>query len=125
MLFILHILFVDLGMYLAYCCKGSFVAQKKILRTITFKGKYESTELLFNGLKKLKFYLLLKYFMMLSIYRNINDNDPNNVIFNVFHQSQCTRGYHLNLICPQARTILYKFSIHCVGPKVWNTLPPH
>ena len=81
-----------------------------MLRTITFKDKYDSTD-------------LLKYFMMLSMYRNINNNYPNNKIYNVFHHSQCTRGNHLNLICPQARTRLYTFSIHCVGPKVWNTLP--
>ena len=58
--------------------------------------------------------------MMLSIYRNINNNDTNNIISNVYH-SQGTRGNLLNMICPKARTALYKFSIQCVGPKVWNT----
>ncbi len=52
----------------------------------------------------------------------LSGNDPNNIIFNVFHHSQGTRVNHLNLICSQARTSLYKFSIHCVGPKVWKIL---
>ena len=121
MLSILHILFVDLEMYLAYW--KVFVAQKKILRTITFKGEYNLIDLLFNDIRILKFDLLLKYFMILSIYRNINNNDPNNITFNVFHHSKGTRGNHLNLRCPKARTTFYKYSIHCRGPKVWNTLP--
>lgn len=100
-----------------------YVAQKRILRTMTFKGKYDSTSLLFKDLSILKFDLLIKYFITLTIYRNVNDNDPNNVIFTVFHHNQGTRGNHHNLICPQPRTTLYKFSVHCVGPKVWNTLP--
>ena len=43
----------------------------------------------------------------------------------MYHHSQGTHGDHLNLICFQARTTLYKYSIHCVGPKVWNTIPHH
>ena len=119
--------------YLIYCVsiwgciwttvvKEVFVAQRRILRT--YKDKYESTDLLFNDLRLLRFDLLLKYFMMLSIYRNTNDNDPN-AIFNMFHHRQGIGGNHLNLICPQAGTTLYKCSIHCVGLKVWNTLPHH
>ena len=57
------------------------------------------------------------------MYRDINNNDPNDIIFNVFHHSLVTRENHLNLICLQARTTLYKISKHCVGLKVWNTLP--
>lgn len=71
----------------------------------------------------LKFDLLLKYFITLTVYNNVNDNDPNNVLFTVFHHSQGTRGNHLNLLCPQPRTTLYKYSVHCVGHNVWNTLP--
>ena len=120
--------------YLIYCLsiwgctwptvvKNVAVAQKKILRTMAFKGKYDSTDLLFNDFNILTFELLLQYFITLTIHKNVNDNNPNNVIFTVFHHTQGTRGNHHNLLCPQPRTTLYKLSVHCVGPKVWNTLP--
>ena len=120
--------------YLIYCLsiwgctwptlvKEVYIAQKKVIRTITFKGKYDSTDQLFKNLNVLKFDLLNQYFIMLTIYKNINDSNIENIIFTIFHHSQGTRGNHRNLRCPQARTTLYKFSVHCIGPKVWNTLP--
>lgn len=122
--------------YLIYCLpiwgctwptivNNVYVAQKKIIRTMAYKGKYDSTDLLFKELNILKFDLLLKYFTALTIYKYVNDNDLNNVLFTVFHHSQGTRGNHLNLLCPQPRTTLYKHSIHCVGPNVWNVLPDY
>ena len=82
--------------YLIYCLSiwgctwptivnGVFVVQKKILRTITFKGKYDSTNILFKDLNIVKFDLLMKYFITLTIYKNVYDNDPNNIIYNMFH----------------------------------------
>ena len=44
-------------------------------------------------------------------------------MFRVIRYSQDTRGNNVNLLCPQPRTTLYKFSIHCFGPKCWNALP--
>ena len=43
-------------------------------------------------------------------------------MFRFIYHSQGTRGINIKL-CPQPRTTLYKFSIHCFGPKCWNALP--
>ncbi len=90
---------------------------------MTFRGRYDSTDLLFKELNILKFDLLIKYCITLTIYKNVNDSDANNKIFSMFHHGRGTRGDHQNLICPRPRTTLYKHSVHCVGPNVWNTLP--
>ena len=44
-------------------------------------------------------------------------------MFRFVHHSQGNKGNDNNLLCPQPRTILYTFSIHCFGPKCWNALP--
>ena len=36
-----------------------------------------------------------------------------------------TRGNDVNLIPPQFRTTLFKHSILCTGPQLWNDLPSH
>ena len=103
--------------------KEVFIAQKKIVRTITFKAKQDHTDLLFKDLGLLKFEFLKKYFLLLQIYNDINNNDDSNKLFTVLHHSHGTRGNNINLICPQARTTIYKCSMHCVGPICWNSLP--
>lgn len=51
-----YLLFVNFGMYTwPTVVKEVYVAQKKILRTMTFKGKYDSANVLFKGLGILKF----------------------------------------------------------------------
>ncbi len=67
-----------------------YVAQKKVLRTMSSKGKYDSTDLLFKDLNILKFELLIRYFITLTIHKNVNDPDPNNIIFSMFHHTQGT-----------------------------------
>ncbi len=103
--------------------KEIIVMQKKILRTITFKRKHDSTQFLFTELKLLKFDYLLQYFCLLSVYNDLNEIRSTRKLFRYIHHSQGTRGNNINLICPQHRTILYKFSIHCFGPTCWNALP--
>lgn len=103
--------------------KEIIVMQKKILRTITYKGKHDSTQLLFNELKLLKFDYLLQYFCLLAVYNDLNESKSNRQLFKHVNHSQGTRGNNVNLMCPQHRTTLYKFSIHCFGPKCWNALP--
>lgn len=57
------------------------LTQKQIIRTVTFKGKYGPTDTSFDDLGILEADLLLKYFMMLSIHKNINISEYNNNIF--------------------------------------------
>lgn len=66
--------------------------QKKILRSITYKGKYDSTQLLFNELKLLNIDYLLQYFCLLSVYNDLNYSKSNSQLFKHVHHSQGTRG---------------------------------
>ena len=103
--------------------KEIITTQKKLIRTITYKGKHDSTYLLFNDLKLLRFDFLLKYFCLLRVYNDVINNSQNSKMFRVLQHSLGTRGNNVNLLCPQPRTTLYKYSIHCFAPKCWNALP--
>lgn len=92
---------------------------------ISFRGKYDSTKLLFNNLGLLQFDYVKKYFLLLSTFRDIHNNDQSQRIFTVFHHSQATRGNNVDLAIPRVRTTLYKYSIHCTAPHCWNDLPNH
>lgn len=72
--------------------KKIIVMQKKILRSITYKGKYDSTQLLFNELKLLNIDYLLQYFCLLSVYNDLNYSKSNSQLFKHVHHSQGTRG---------------------------------
>ena len=120
--------------YLIYCMsiwgctwpsvtKEIIVIQKKIIRTITFKRNRDSTQLLFTELKLLKFDYLFQYFCLLAVYNDLNEVRDNRKLFKHVHHNQGTRRNNINLMCPQHRTTLYKFSLHCFGPKCWNALP--
>ena len=100
-----------------------FVSQKKLIRIISFKGKYDHTNVLFNDLGILKFDFVRKYFMLLNIYNEIHKRDETNKIFALLHHGYGTRGNNIDLVFPQARTTLCKFSILCAGPQCWNELP--
>ena len=97
-----------------------FRAQKRILRVITFKKRFDSTDVIFSDLKLLKVNYIHKYFLLLEIFRSLGKNDG---IFNFQEHTHSTRRNYLNLICPQFRTQLFNNSILCFGPKVWNSLP--
>ena len=60
--------------------------------------------------------------MVLAIFRDVK-NDKENNVFSIVHHNYGTRGNDLDLMCPQPRTTLYKYSMHCVGPMYWNSLP--
>ena len=100
--------------------KEVFIAQTKIIRTITFKGKHDPIDQLFDDLRLMRFEFLKKYVLVLNIYNDINNSSDNNTIFTVFHHIQGRRGNHIALRCPQPRPTLYKCSMHCVGHIGWN-----
>ena len=97
-----------------------FVAQKKILRCILYKKRYDSVLGDFTRMNLLQFPFVLKYFVTIFVHKNLH---VHNDIFKYVEHSYNTRRNNLNLINPEYRTTLVKNSILCNGPTVWNYLP--
>ena len=97
------------------------VAQRKVIRCIFFLGKFESVGDYFTTKKLLKLESIHKYFSLLLIYKMLNfrTNDIFGFVDNFVH----TISSNVDLISPQFRTALFKNSILCSGPEIFNTLP--
>ena len=94
--------------------------QKSILRMIFYKRKYESTEMIFSNQKLMKLSNIHKYFLLLDIFKSLKNNSN---IFSIQEHTRVTRGNQINMVCPPFRTTLFKNSIMCLGPEIWNSLP--
>lgn len=97
-------------------------AQKKLFRTFFSLGKYDTTNIIFSTSNFLTFTNIYKYFLLLFIYKCIKVYQGIN-IFRLLNFNQNTRGNNLNLFCPQFRTTLFRNSLLCSGPHLWNSLP--
>lgn len=86
-----------------------------------FLGKFESVGDYFTINKLLKLESIHKYFSLLLIYKMLNFRT--NDIFRFVDNSVHTRSSNVDLISPQFRTALFKNSILCSGPKIFNALP--
>lgn len=95
------------------------VMQNKILRCIFFLKKFESTSHIYSVENILKFPFIHKYFTLLLIYKNLSIT----AVFRIVENEAHTRSNNINLRCPQFRTILFKNSVICFGPKLFNSLP--
>lgn len=95
------------------------VAQKKFLRCIFHKKKFDSTESIFIDKEILEFSAIHKYFTILLIYKTIG----NSTIFRINDHAGNTRANKLNLYLPRFRTTLYKKSVVSYGPELFNNLP--
>ena len=85
-------------------------------------NRYESTRNLRTTQNFLSFTNIHKYFVLLSIYKYLTQYRGDQP-FRLVHTSYNIRGNDINLICPQFRTALFKHSILCSGPLLWNSLP--
>ena len=119
--------------YLTYCVpiwastwpsflKKVIITQNKIVRCISFSGKYDSVTEIMSSMNILKFDLIYKYFSLLLIYK-MSVHHIGNDIFNFVSNVHLTRSNDIDLCCPQFRTALFKNSILCSGPKLFNGLP--
>ena len=102
---------------------GVIKAQKAVLRVISYKGKYESTESVFTVLGLMNIQSVHRYFVIINIFRLLSSNCSNTELFKLQDHNLNTRRNQVNLICPVYRTILFNNSILCIGPKMWNSLP--
>lgn len=102
--------------------KNLQVSQNKIFRCMFYMNKFDSTHNVFSTHRFLNFKNIHCYFLLLFIYKNLalmHGTHPFQVI-NTVHN---TRRNNINLISPQFRTVLFRNSILCSGPQVWNSLP--
>lgn len=100
--------------------KRLFTVQKRILKLIFFKKSRYSSDEIFTNQKMLKLENVHKYFVYLTIYRSMKNNDAT---FLIQGHSLTTRRNNVNLVVPPFRTTLFKNSILHLGPKLWNCLP--
>lgn len=100
------------------------IAQNKVFRCIFFLGKFDSVTDVISSMKILKFENIFKYFTLLLIYKLLNHQN-NNEIFKYVQNIRQTRSNNVDLFFPQFRTTLYKYSILCAGPALFNSLPLH
>lgn len=98
------------------------IAQNKIFRCMFFMSKFESTRNITGTQNFLTFINIHKYFLCYSIFKYFTQYRGDHP-FKLVNTPYNTRGNDVNLICPQFRTTLFKLSILCTGPQIWNTLP--
>ena len=78
-----------------------FVIQKRIVRTISFRGKYDLTANLFATLKLLNFQSVHKYFLLFTMFKSLRFSPCNELILTYVEHSHNIRGNYVNLISPQ------------------------
>lgn len=106
--------------------KDVSIAQKRLVRIMCYKGKYDHTTELYRELSILDFRSVHKYFLLLAVFKSLyeQDHNSNEGMFGRAARAHDTRGSLTNLVCPPARTTLYLNSVLCAGPRMWNSLPP-
>ncbi len=84
--------------------------------------KFDSTTIIFTENKLLKFESIHKYFILLLIFKTVRNLGENTTF--KFVETLCnTRSNNIDLECPQFRTTLFKNSLICYGPQLFNSLP--
>ena len=98
------------------------VAQKRVIRTISFKRKFHHTSPCFKKLSILKLIDVTKYCFALFVYKSLNNHAPNN-----FFQYSTNGRYDLrnnNLLrIPLVMSTQSQTSIIYRGAKIWNDTP--
>ena len=90
-------------------------AQKVILRVMSYKRKFDSSEKVFFIVTYVH-----QYFMLLCLFNSLKNNCN---IFMIQEHCRNTERNQINLICPQFQTTFFRNSICILGPQVWNSLP--
>ena len=104
--------------------KPLYIIQKRVIRTITFSNRYDSTGTLFVNLRMLKMDEIFSYFATLFVFKSINNLNMFNSDFEVFNHDHNTRGQHVNMAVPRSTTNHAQRHILFTGPILWINLPP-
>ena len=119
--------------HLIYCCSlwgGAcntflnkiFVAQKKLLRVMSYKHRYDHTHTIFKNLRLLKFPDILQLQTYLFVHKSIY-SFPVKCGFTATPRSAMTLRRTHDLLLPRCRTSHAKHSVLSRGTKAWNDLP--
>lgn len=96
--------------------------QKKVFRCILYLNKFESVTPIFSVMNFLNFESIHNLFSLLLIYKMVR-NYKGNDIFKYISNPCRTRSNNVDLVCPSFRTTLFKNSVLCLAPKLFNSLP--
>ena len=97
--------------------------QRRIIRSIFYLRKFDSTTAKFNEHKLLKLNNIFVYFSALLIYKVNNQNYCPN-IFSIIDHAYPTRQALVNMVIPRTNTLsLLEKSVIFNSPKIWNSLP--
>ena len=117
--------------YLTYCCSvwgGAyttyidklFLAQKKLIRTITHSNKYDHTSPMFKDLQLLKVHDIIVFQTLTFVYRALNTYTTDTGFLTLTHDVQLRHTGNLRI--PFCRTSHAQRSVVSRGTKHWNQL---
>ena len=98
------------------------IAQNKIFRCMFYMKKFDSTRTVICEQKFLNFNNIHRHFLLSFIFKCLTQQQGSQH-FHIISTSHNTRRNNVNLFSPQFRTVLFRNSILCHGPLVWNSLP--
>ena len=111
------------------CCQSYLnnlnTIQKKIIRIMSFKGKFEHTAPLFIDFNVLTMGNINKYMCLLYVHRCLHEEG--NDVFSPYEViNYLTRLANSNsLTIPDVRSTHSRQSVRWLGSRLWNTLPSH
>ena len=100
-----------------------FVAQKRVIRTITYKSRYAHTHNEFVNLKLLKVSEINKYFSSIFVYKSLNNLAYPLNYFSSSNQYEYNLRNNSNLNLPFVRSNQSQSSPSYYTCNIWNSLP--
>ena len=108
------------GTYKTYL-HSLIVVQKRVLRTISYKSRYETTANIFTYLKLFNINHIHMYFCALLVFKYLNSNYCSGTFQRVNHVYATRAAIHDLLVPIRSRVV--SNSVLYNAPKCWNALP--
>ena len=105
--------------------KQLIVMQKRIIRTIMFMRRQESTKDVFNELGLLTINHIYDYFATLFVFKSVHNLSPFQDYYDVIDHNYNTRGANLNMNLPLTQSSQHQRHIIFAGAVRWNALPDY
>ena len=99
------------------------VVQKKILRIMSFKGKFEHNAPLFTAFNILPIDQVNSYMCLIYLYRCLKNETDNTFLLNIPIHYQTRLANAGSLIVPNYRSIHSRQSVRWRGIQLWNSTP--
>ena len=104
------------------CLNSLEIAQKRIMRIITYRSYNDHTAPIFKELHLLKLPDIMFLHTSIFVYKSINGLIPLSNDFHRISHSINTRGVNETLRLPQCRTSHAQHSLKYRGSKIWNSI---